>query len=73
MQMTDRDAFLTELDSLENELKSLKDLAFNLINPKLIQQFEDNLHFKTKSMPSVQKDNILTNWSTISGEHNFQI
>lgn len=66
MQEEAKNDFLKRLNSLEEELETLKGVGFNLVNEKLITQFEENLPLnKRKSVSSARKEK---SWCTLSGE-----
>lgn len=65
MQDAVKDDFLKRLDCLEEELETLKSVGFNLVNEKLIDQFEENLQPRRKSTSPFKKDK---SWSTLSGK-----
>lgn len=68
MQNTEKIDFINRLNYLENELQTLKNVGFNIVNTKLIKQFEENLVPKNKSASSTKKDGGSLSWSTISGD-----
>lgn len=66
IQQTSKTDFLKRLSNLEEELQSLKDVAFNVVNEKLINQFEENLQSKIK-IGSASKKSSSVSWTTVSG------
>lgn len=60
--------FTQKLDCLEEELQCLKNLAFSLVNEKLIEQFEESLQPKPKEgIPRKDRGSSMKSWATASG------
>lgn len=68
LQRNARIEFLKKLDNIEDELQTLKNVGFSLVNEKLIEQFEENLQPKRKSESPIRKDKVSMSWTTVSGK-----